>query len=159
METGTINRAIYQIAMLHDPARDATPDFMTRPAGWNGRLIYTFGGGCTAGWYRQGATTGGVDDDVMLRRGYAVASASLNTFGNNCAELLAAETMMMVKEHFIEAYGAPEVHDRLGRLGRLVPAAPHRRRTTRACSTASCPRAVSRTWGSAPFRSSPTPGS
>ena len=127
VETGTINRAIYQIAMLHNPARDATPDFMTRPAGWNGRLIYTFGGGCTTGWYRQGATTGGVDDDVMLRQGYAVASASLNTFGNNCAEVLAAETMMMVKEHFIEAYGAPAVHDRLGRLGRFVPAAPDRR--------------------------------
>ena len=43
----------------------------------------------------------------MLRQGYAVASASLNTFGNNCAELLAAETMMMVKEHFIETYGTP----------------------------------------------------
>ena len=107
IETGTINRAIYQIAMLHNPAREAAPDFMTHPAGWNHRLIYTFGGGCVTGWYRQGATTGGVVDDVMLRQGYAVASASLNTFGNNCAELLAAETMMMVKEHFIEAYGPP----------------------------------------------------
>ena len=27
---------------------------MTRPSGWNGRLIYTFGGGCAAGWYQQG---------------------------------------------------------------------------------------------------------
>ena len=107
LETGTINRAIYQIAMLHDPAREAAPTVMTRAAGWNGRLIYTFGGGCTEGWYRQGATTGGVDDTVMLQRGYAVASASLNTFGNNCAEVLAAETMMMVKEHFIETYGVP----------------------------------------------------
>jgi hypothetical protein len=107
IETGTINRAIYQIAMLHNPAREAAPDVRTRPAGWNGRLIYTFGGGCTTGWFRQGATTGGVNDDGMLAQGYAVASASLNTFGNNCAEVLAAETMMMVKEHFIEAYGAP----------------------------------------------------
>ena len=107
IETGTINRAIYQVSMLHNPA-DAQPDFATRSAGWNGRLIYTFGGGCTGGWYRQGAGTGGVVDEVMLQRGYAVASASLNVFGNNCAETLAAETMMMVKEHFIEAYGAPK---------------------------------------------------
>ncbi len=107
IETDTINRAIYQIAMLHDPSREATPDFANRPAGWNGRLIYTFGGGCTTGWFRQGAGTGGVIDDGMLSQGYAVASASLNTFGNNCAEVLAAETMMMVKEHFVEAYGAP----------------------------------------------------
>ena len=108
IETGTINRAIYQIAMLHAPgAGDAPPDAWTPSPGWNRRLIYTFGGGCVNGWYRQGATTGGVTDDVMLRQGYAVASASLNVYGNNCNDLLAAETMMMVKERFIEAYGAP----------------------------------------------------
>jgi len=107
IETGTVNRAVYQIAMLHNPATDPAPDFVRRSPGWNGRLIYTFGGGCIEGWYRQGTTTGDVDDTVMLQRGYAVASATLNTFGNNCSETLAAETMMMVKERFIEAYGAP----------------------------------------------------
>ena len=107
IETGTINRAVYQIAMLHDPANEPEPDPWQAPAGWNGRLVYTFGGGCVNGWYRQGATTGGVTDDVMLRQGYAVASATLNVFGNNCNDLLAAETMMMVKERFIEAYGPP----------------------------------------------------
>ena len=108
IETGTINRAIYQIALLHDPATDPEPDPWQAPAGWNGRLIYTFGGRCVNGWYRQGARTGGVSDDVMLRQGYAVASSTLNVFGNNCDDLLAAETMMMVKERFIEAYGAPQ---------------------------------------------------
>ena len=108
IETGTINRAVYQIAMLHAPgAGDASPDAWTASPGWNRRLIYTFGGGCVGGWYRQGANTGGVTDDVMLRQGYAVASASLNVYGNNCNDLLAAETMMMVKERFIEAYGLP----------------------------------------------------
>ena len=107
IETGTINRAVYQIAMLHDPAGEPEPDPWLAPAGWNGRLVYTFGGGCVNGWYRQGASTGGVTDDVMLRQGYAVASATLNVFGNNCNDLLAAETMMMVKERFIEAFGAP----------------------------------------------------
>jgi hypothetical protein len=107
IETGTINRAVYQISMLHDPAREREPDVMTQVAGWNKRLIYTFGGGCSGGWYRQGTTTGGVQDDVMLGRGYAVASATLNVFGNNCNDVLAAETMMMVKERFIEAYGQP----------------------------------------------------
>ena len=107
IETGTINRAIYQIAMLHNPATDPGPDPWQPSAGWNERLIYTFGGGCVNGWYRQGTRTGGVVDDVMLRQGYAVASSTLNVFGNNCNDLLAAETMMMVKERFIEAYGAP----------------------------------------------------
>jgi len=107
VETGTINRGVYEMAMLFNPSRDAQPDFMTKPAGWNGRLIYTFGGGCAGGWYKQGTGTGGVDDEVMLQQGYAVASNSLNVFGNDCSELLAIETMMMTKEHFIEAYGAP----------------------------------------------------
>jgi hypothetical protein len=61
----------------------------------------------TTGWNRQ-SPTGGVEDNMMLRQGYAVASASLNVFGNNCNDLLASETMMMVKERFIEGYGAPE---------------------------------------------------
>lgn len=106
IETGTVNRAIYQIAMLHDPATPA-PTFAARSAGWNGRLIYTFGGGCEPGWYQQGTSTGGIDDDVHLKRGYAVASASLNVAGNNCNDLISAETMMMVKERFIESYGPP----------------------------------------------------
>jgi hypothetical protein len=108
IETGTINRAIYQIAMLHNPATEPTLDHGTRSTGWNGKLIYTFGGGCEPGWYQQGASTGGVLDDHQLRQGYAVASASLDVAGNNCNDLISAETMMMVKEHFIEAYGAPQ---------------------------------------------------
>ena len=107
IETGTVNRGIYQIAMLHSPD-DPAPDPWRASAGWNRRLVYTHGGGCVNGWYRQGATTGGVVDDVMLRQGYAVASSSLNVFGNNCSDLLTSETMMMVKERFIERYGAPK---------------------------------------------------
>ena len=109
VETGTINRGVYEIAMLFNPAKDAQPDFMTKPSGWNGRLIYTFGGGCAGGWYKQGTGTGGVDDEVMLQQGYAVASNSLNVMGNDCAELMTIESMMMTKEHFIEAYGAPKL--------------------------------------------------
>ena len=108
VETGTINRGVYEIAMLFNPAKDAQPNFMTKLAGWNGRLIYTFGGGCAGGWYKQGTGTGGVDDEAMLEQGYAVASNSLNVMGNDCAELMTIETMMMTKEHFIEAYGAPK---------------------------------------------------
>jgi hypothetical protein len=45
--------------------------------------------------------------DSVLSAGYAYASASLNVFGHNCHDVTAAETMMMVKEHFIETYGKP----------------------------------------------------
>jgi hypothetical protein len=107
IETGTINRAIYQTTVLHDPLTEAAPSWNRQPANWNKRLIYTFGGGCIGGWYRQGSSTGGVTDDFMLRSGYALASSTLNVFGNNCNDLTASETMMMVKERFIEAYGSP----------------------------------------------------
>jgi hypothetical protein len=108
LETGTINRAIYQTMVLHDPLVESAPSWSNPPKNWNGRLIYTFGGGCIGGWYRQGSSTGGVTDDFMLKNGYALASSSLNVFGNNCNDLTAAESMMMVKERFIEAYGPPK---------------------------------------------------
>jgi hypothetical protein len=107
IETGTVNRAIYQSAVLHNPAAESDPVPTARPSGWNGKLVYTFGGGCTGGWYRQGNTTGGVLDHNILKQGYAMASSSLNVYGNNCQDVTPAESMAMVKERFIEAYGPP----------------------------------------------------
>ena len=107
VETGTVNRGIYQIAILHDPTKELEPDFMRKPDGWNKRLIYTFGGGCGGGWYAQGTTTGGVMVDQLLRQGYAVASSTLNVFSQNCNETTSTEAQMMVKERFIEHYGVP----------------------------------------------------
>jgi hypothetical protein len=110
VETGTINRAIYQTAILHDPSSESEPSPYAPPAAWNRRLVYTFGGGCTGGWFKQGTSiglAGGLIDDAIMAQGYAEASATLNVFGNNCSDLIAAETMMMVKERFIEAYGKP----------------------------------------------------
>ena len=106
VQTGTVNRAIYESAMLHDPTEPA-PDPWTRSAGWNGKLVYTHGGGCRSGWYQQGRRTGGVLRDGLLDSGYALTSATLNVFGQNCNDLLASETHMMVKERFVESYGPP----------------------------------------------------
>ena len=109
VETGTIDRAIYQTAILHDPIREPSPTFSVPPAAWNHRLVYTLGGGCVGGWYIQGRTigNGGILEDLLLRQGYGVASSSLNVFGNNCQEVLAAESLMMVKERFIKNFGPP----------------------------------------------------
>ncbi|NED93755.1 hypothetical protein G1H11_00310 [Phytoactinopolyspora alkaliphila] len=105
METGTVNRSIYQHTVLHDPLTEPEPSFDSPPAAWNGAAIFTLGGGCTNGWYRQGRNTGGVVDAFMLGQGYGVMSSSLNVFGSNCSDLTAAESAMMVKERFIETYG------------------------------------------------------
>jgi len=107
VQTGTVNRGIYEFAVLHDPQTEPAPDTFTRTRGWNKRLVYTLGGGCRAGWYRQGNSTGGVLVDSLLSRGFAVASNSLNVFGHNCNDLLAAETLTMTREEFIETYGLP----------------------------------------------------
>jgi hypothetical protein len=106
LETGTINRAIYQTAILHNP-NDAAPSPFAPPAGWNQRLIYPLGGGCIGGWYTQGDGLVNPVNHSYLSQGYGVASASLNTFGNNCNDLLSSETILMVKERFIESYGVP----------------------------------------------------
>lgn len=107
VETGTANRAVYETAVLHDP-RDPEPDPWTAPEGWNRRLVYKFGGGCPGGWFVQGKRTAGVVDHGMLSQGYAVASASLNVFGHNCDDLLAAETTSAVKERFALSHGVPD---------------------------------------------------
>ncbi len=106
IETGTINRAIYQIAILHDP-QTAVLSALSPSLQWNGRLVYTFGGGCEAGYF-QANSTAGVLRDNMLGRGYAVASSTLNVNAQGgCNDVLSAETAMMMKEHFIESYGEP----------------------------------------------------
>ncbi len=105
IERGTIDRAVYEIAALYD---GSDPSPLVPDTSWNRRLVYTFGGGCNAG-YHQGRSTGGVVNDLFLAQGYAVASSSLNVLDNNCSPIISAEAAMMVKEHFIETYG-PVAH-------------------------------------------------
>jgi hypothetical protein len=101
VETGVIDRAVYQFAALYD---GTGPSPVAPEKGWNDRLVYHFGGGCNSG-YRQGGGTAGVLDDLFLSQGYAVASSSLNVLDNNCSPIISAEVAMMVKEHFQETYG------------------------------------------------------
>lgn len=108
LETGVINRAVYQTAVLFDPVFAERPDAPSATRGWNGRLVYSYGGGCNAA-YAQGTGNGGVLSDLHLSRGYATASSTLNVLNNNCNDVLSAETTSMVKEHFIETYGS-DVH-------------------------------------------------
>ncbi|WP_173922916.1 DUF6351 family protein [Agromyces sp. Marseille-P2726] len=103
IERGTINRAVYETAMLHEPGSPEPAPWQS-PPGWNGKLAYTFGGACGVGYW-QGTSTGGVQNDLLLSRGYAVASATLNVYAQNCNDVTSAETAMMVKEHLIEQLG------------------------------------------------------
>jgi hypothetical protein len=115
IETGTINRSIYQIAILDDPMTGPVGP-LAPPKGWNGSLVFSFGGGCVGGWYRQADTLGfasardsvsAVVNDNVVGKGYSEVSSSLNVAGNNCNDTISAETMMMIKEHFVKTFGKP----------------------------------------------------
>ncbi|WP_337180585.1 DUF6351 family protein [Sphingopyxis granuli] len=109
VQTGTINRAIYQFAVLFDPSKDAEPQPTATYSAWNRKLVFTFGGGASAG-YQQGKGVGTsmtILEDDKLSRGFALASSTLNVFVNAANDVLSAETASMVKEEFIETFGQP----------------------------------------------------
>ncbi len=122
-EKGVINRSAYLINILHDPTAGPLPTATAAsPAsGWNGKLIYSFGGGVQANYHMGrglGAMTGTdskfyIEDlgggflDYFVTRGYAVAAGSLNVMGANNDDVKSAETVAKIKEHFIEEFGPP----------------------------------------------------
>jgi hypothetical protein len=96
VESGTINRSIYRIAMLEDPK------------GWNHRLAVSFGGGAGAK-YNQGVNDAQAAlSDLYLSRGFAhmVATELVNNLHGNA--VLQGETLMMLKERFIKRHGVPK---------------------------------------------------
>ena len=106
-EVGVLNRSVYRITLLDpDPSADAAPTDPPDTSGWNGRLVYRFGGGCGT-TFTQGYFGTGEPAVEVLRRGYATATATFNTFQVMCNDVLSAETASMVKEHFAETYGVP----------------------------------------------------
>lgn len=105
VESGTLNRSIYRIAVLDDLDR---PDQAWVPgAGWNRRLAVFFDGGL-AGRYEQGfSRPAAILNDLYLSRGFAVMNSSFLVNGRVSNAILQGETLMMLKEHFIERYGVP----------------------------------------------------
>jgi hypothetical protein len=108
VETGTMNRAIYQNAILHDPTVDAPVSPFSPPTGWNRHLVAIHGAGCPGGWYIQGGAMGTSPlDAARLGEGDALFVSTLNHPTNSCNAIVAGETAMMGKEHFIETFGVP----------------------------------------------------
>jgi hypothetical protein len=116
IDTRTVNRGIYQSAVLFDPTMDTMPSPFIPPRAWNRRLVAFHGYGCTGGWYIQGNQLGNLSnagteqqllDHKRLGLGYATFSNTLQHPSASCNGLLGAETAMMSKESFIEQYGPP----------------------------------------------------
>ena len=93
VETGVLNRSVYRIDKLE--------------GAWNRRLVYRFGGGCGA-TFSQGFMGTGPASLELLKRGYATATATFNTYQVLCNDVISAETASIVKEHFVETQGEPD---------------------------------------------------
>jgi len=107
VESGTINRAIYRIAILDDPSRAVGGPWTPGPA-WNHAFMMSFGGGCGTN-YNQGTNQAvGAIFDPAVSRGFAHAVSTQNVMQQHCNDALSGEALMMIKEHFIERYGIPK---------------------------------------------------
>lgn len=103
VESGVINRAIYQFAILDDLAS------------WNRKVVVSFGGssgtqyiqGVMAPPSGSGAGSGVLNHQALSKGfGYLISSELVN--GRRGNGVLQGETLMMIKEYLIERYGVPK---------------------------------------------------
>ena len=103
LERGTMNRGIYDIAVLFDPNAPAWQPTQAQ-AQWNGKVLFHFGAS-TGQPRRQARPATAWTDDRALSRGYMVAVNSMSDSLKNSNRVLMTETVMMMKEHIIDRYG------------------------------------------------------
>ena len=105
VERGTMNRGIYDIAVLYD-ATKSTWDALAPHAGWNRSVVFNFG--ASTGQPRRQARPAGAwsGSDVQLGKGALVVANSLTDSARNSNRVLMSETVMMMKEHISDSYGA-----------------------------------------------------
>src|SRR5580765_4290913 len=102
VERGTINRGIYDIAVLFDPSKPWSA--LSPQAQWNSKVVYSFG--ASTGQPRlQFRSEQNWADNAALSRGFLVADNSLTDSLYNSNRVLNAETLMMMKEHIADTYG------------------------------------------------------
>ncbi|MEO6744823.1 MAG: DUF6351 family protein, partial [Caldimonas sp.] len=104
VERGTINRGIYDIAVLFDPTRAAPWTALAPQSQWNGKVLYSFGAS-TGQPRQQFRTEQNWADDAALSRGFMVVDHSLTDSLYNSNRVLVAETVLMMKEHIVDNYG------------------------------------------------------
>ncbi|WP_218952267.1 DUF6351 family protein [Amycolatopsis anabasis] len=97
VEKGTMDRGIYQLAVLDEPGGEDLP-----PA-WNHKLSVRFEGG--AGAHHSQDAPPDVLDHVALSRGFLVATSGLLVHASNENQVVSAEALMMLKERIVERYG------------------------------------------------------
>lgn len=119
VERGTINRFVYMLAMLANPADPVT---RTHSHYWNNKLIYHFKGGVGIGKRQGKMSLNRVGSRLVaqLAQGYALAGSSGNVTSNHYNMWLAANTADMVKAQFVARYGQPDYTVGIGGSGGAV---------------------------------------
>ena len=102
VERGTMNRGIYDVAVLFDPAKPWSA--LAPQPQWNGKVVHSFGA-ATGQPRLQQRTSQNWADDAALARGFMVVDNSLTDSSRNSNRVLNAETVMMMKEHIVDNYG------------------------------------------------------
>jgi hypothetical protein len=102
VERGTVNRGIYDIAVLFDPTKPWTAN--APQAQWTRKVVYSFG--ASTGQPRlQFRTEQNWADDSALSRGFMTVDNSLDDSLYNSNRILNIETVMMMKEYITKNYG------------------------------------------------------
>jgi hypothetical protein len=109
VDSGTVGRTIYRIAVLDEPTADSVDPAKYKPsAGWNHRLVVSFGGGAGT-QYNQGVNQAtDALADLQLSRGFAYMISTELVNGQRGNAVLQGETLMMLKELFVKTYGVPK---------------------------------------------------
>ena len=102
VERGTMNRGIYDIVVLFDPAQPWSA--LAPQPQWNGKVVYSFGAS-TGQPRQQFRTEQNWADDAALSRGFMVVDNSITDSLYNSNRVLVAESVMMMKEHIVDRYG------------------------------------------------------
>lgn len=105
VESGTINRGVYRLAVLDDPSSSASNPTWTPGAGWNRKLVVQFNGGGGARFNQGVLPIESILSHRELSRGFALANSTELFNAQHANPHLQGETLMMLKEHIIEEFG------------------------------------------------------
>src|SRR5581483_11497417 len=116
-ETGYQDRDRYRLEVLYQPGKQWAAPWAPQTQ-WDHKLLVLHGSSCHTSYgptdppWGSGAlipvSVPGAEDlsTVALGRGFAVGSTALDNSNADCSPVLQAESIMMMKEHIAESYGA-----------------------------------------------------
>jgi len=103
VERGTMNRGIYDIAVLFNPAQPWTA--LAPQAQWNGKVLYQFGASTGQPRRQSRTATNWTGGEPALARGYLIAQSSMTDSSLNSNRVTMSESVMMMKEHIGDTLG------------------------------------------------------